>query len=41
MKPRIIRICGVWHCAIQGIKNHWIGLGFTPSDAYRDWVRHG
>lgn len=41
MKPRIIRISGVWHCGIRGIANHHIGLGFTPSAAYLDWVRHG
>lgn len=40
MNPRIIKICGVWHCGIKGIANRYIGLGFTPSDAYRDWLSH-
>lgn len=41
LKPRIIKICGVWHCAIRGIANRYIGLGHTPSAAYLDWMRHG
>ena len=35
MKPRIIKILGVWHCS-TGLKP--IGLGFTPEKAYKDWV---
>ena len=41
MKPHIKRIYGVWHCGIKGIPNRYLGIGFTPSAAYRDWVRHG
>lgn len=41
MKPRIIKITGVWHCGIKGIPNRYIGLGFTPFGAYMDWVSHG
>ena len=40
MKPRIIKICGIWHCGIRGIQNRHIGIGFTPCAAYRDWVRN-
>ena len=40
MKPRIIKICGIWHCGIRGIPNRHIGIGFTPCAAYRDWVRN-
>ena len=43
MKPRIIKICGIWHCGIRGIRgipNRYIGIGFTPCAAYRDWVRN-
>ena len=41
MKPHIKRIYGVWHCGIKGISNRYLGVGFTPSAAYRDWVLHG
>ena len=41
MKPHIKRIYGVWHCGIKGLQKQYLGLGFTPAAAYRDWVRHG
>lgn len=43
MKPRIIRIGGVWHCGVRGILNKRIGLGYSPKAAYLDWlgVGHG
>ncbi|AOG22007.1 hypothetical protein [Acidovorax sp. RAC01] len=42
MKPRIIKIRGIWHCGIRGIRNKHIGLGFTAMSAYLDWIRrHG
>lgn len=37
-KPRIIKITGVWHCGIYGEINEFIGLGFTPLQAYNDWA---
>lgn len=43
MKPRIIKLQGVWHCGVRGIPNKRIGLGYTPKAAYLDWlgVGHG
>ena len=43
MKPRIIKLSGIWHCGIRGIPNKRIGVGYTPKAAYLDWlgVGHG
>jgi ribosomal protein L37AE/L43A len=36
MKPRLIKINGVWHCRAGGkIRT---GLGYTPFQAYHDWL---
>lgn len=40
MNPRIIKVAGIWHCAIKGVNNRYVGLGFTPWEAYQDWVWH-
>jgi hypothetical protein len=37
MKPRILKIKGLWHCS-TGLT--LIGLGFTPKTAYEDWLKH-
>jgi hypothetical protein len=36
MKPRIVRIDGIWHCGILGVRNV-LGLGYTASEALLDW----
>jgi hypothetical protein len=37
MKPRLVKICGVWHCGIKGgFRNQWYGMGFTPLAAVKD-----
>ena len=36
MKPRLIRINKIWHC--RSPKTMFAGLGFTPLEAYQDWV---
>lgn len=43
MKPRIIKLQGIWHCGVRGIPNKRIGVGYTPRQAYQDWlgVGHG
>mgnify|MGYP007007268334 CR=1 FL=1 len=41
MKPHIKMVYGVWHCGIKGIPNRYLGIGDTPSAAYRDWVCNG
>lgn len=43
MKSRIIKLNGIWHCALRGIPNKRIGIGFCPKSAYLDWlgVGHG
>ena len=43
MKPRIIKLQGIWHCGVRGIPNKRIGVGYTPKAAYLDWlgVGHG
>lgn len=35
MKPRIYLHNKLWYCVAQ---HHKSGLGFTPADAYREWV---
>jgi hypothetical protein len=37
MKPRIFLFHGVWHCFARG--RRVMGLGFTPSEAYFDWLK--
>lgn len=38
MKPRIIKIMGIWTCRHPA---WWYeGLGFTASVAYENWVNH-
>lgn len=39
MKPRLIKIAGVWHCGIMGLPDGKLGLGFAPAEAYWDWVK--
>lgn len=41
VKPHIKLVYGIWHCGIKGIPNRYLGIGDTPSAAYRDWVCHG
>ena len=41
MKPRIIKLRGIWHCGIRGIQNKRIGVGYTPKAAYLDWLGVG
>lgn len=41
MKPRIIKLSGIWHCALRGIPHKRIGLGYTPKAAYLDWLGVG
>lgn len=36
MKPRLIKVNGLWHCGIKGTKGH-LGVGWSPDEAYRDW----
>ena len=36
MKPRLRVYSGLWHCAAHGIKG--CGIGYTPSEAYGQWV---
>lgn len=38
MKPRIIKLQGIWHC---GVPNKRIGVGYTPRQAYQDWLGVG
>lgn len=38
MKPRIIKLQGIWHCGVRGIPNKRIGVGYTPRQAYQDWL---
>ena len=37
MKPRLIKIFGIWRCATHPQK---VGLGFTPKQAFDDWMQH-
>lgn len=39
MKPRLIRVRGVWHCYLKGSGAFHVlcGLGSTPADAWIDW----
>ena len=39
MKPRLIKIHGVWHCGIMYMRVGRIGEGFTPKEAYDDWAK--
>ena len=41
MKPRIIKLRGIWHCGVRGIPNKRIGVGYTPKAAYLDWLGAG
>lgn len=36
MKPHIKKIYGLWYCRAQSSRR--IGLGYTPSQAYKDWA---
>jgi ribosomal protein L37AE/L43A len=36
MKPKLIKINGIWHCRSDGITG--IGLGYTPAQAYAEWM---
>lgn len=41
MKPRIIKLQGIWHCGVRGIPNKRIGVGYSPKAAYLDWLGEG
>lgn len=41
MKPHIKMVLGIWHCGIKGIPNKYLGIGYNPWEAYRDWIKHG
>lgn len=43
MKPHFRKLRGIWHCGVRGIPNKRIGVGYTPRQAYLDWlgVGHG
>jgi hypothetical protein len=36
MKPHLVRVRGLWHCGIRGIRGG-LGIGFTFRSAYDDW----
>ena len=36
MKPRLVRLRGLWHCHLSGLV---IGIGYSPKDAYMDWEK--
>jgi hypothetical protein len=36
MKPRIVRIDGIWHCGIRG-NLLFLGIGYTPAEAFGNW----
>ena len=40
MKPHIWKVMGLWNCATGGRakRGGFIGLGYTPGSAYRDWA---
>jgi hypothetical protein len=38
MKPRLVRIYGLWHCGGKG-KKRPLGIGFTKEAAWDDWFR--
>ena len=42
IKPRLLKLHGVWHCGIKHIGT-WqrLGLGHTPMQAYEDWKKGG
>jgi hypothetical protein len=35
MKPRLLRLSGIWHCHLGGL----VGIGYSPKDAYMDWEK--
>lgn len=37
VKPHLWSYLGVWHCK-SGVA-YFVGLGFTPVDAFDDWRR--
>lgn len=37
MKPKLIKSNGIWHCALVSALRGFVGLGYTPADAYKDW----
>lgn len=41
MKPKLVKSNGLWHCALASALRGFIGLGSTPSDAYKDWEQGG
>lgn len=41
MKVHFRKIAGVWHCGVRGIPNKRIGVGYTPAQAYQDWLWAG
>lgn len=42
MKPVIRKKRGIWYCSV--LRNFWLcrlGMGWTPKQAYEDWVMLG
>lgn len=37
MKPKLIKRNGIWLCALVSALRGFVGLGYTPADAYKDW----
>lgn len=40
MKPRLTKRYGVWRC-LGGLLDYVVGYGYTPDEAYREWLRCG
>jgi hypothetical protein len=41
VKPRLIKIGGVWHCGIKGApRGQYFGRGFKAKEAFDDWRRY-
>jgi hypothetical protein len=36
MKPRLVKVHGMWHCGVKGVKGP-LGIGFNEEGAYLDW----
>ena len=41
IKPKLIKSNGLWHCALVSALRGFVGLGYTPADAYQDWLNGG
>jgi len=38
MKPRLYKWLGIWFCYTFDGKHSRTGLGYTPDQAYADWL---